>query len=359
MKNRLLGAFAALTMLVGVGVITTTPAVASFVEVAPAKDLKGGVDAPKGNPTPGDLKSSKAVCGSPSRCFSYAGVYEFLGSAPAGADVVTISTSQHKPYLNTANDFHSLWEVSAQNDSTTPGLKNTVEVGWNVDMNVNGDLNTHLFVYHWVNGSTSCYNGCGWVDNPTEAVNAGTTLATTASGASPTVFYEYKIGRANSVKCDGVAPVQTTATLGWFVYQQNVGSTRIIGCFPDKLWVDAGETFTKVNLVQAFQEVASTDDHPCTDKGSGVFSPGSWGTLSASQWQKDFAISGAPAGVTADWTASGTPAGTTTAAITPSFQSPTAYRILPDTATPSNEVREGGPGYDVNGGTATGSVGNC
>lgn len=358
MKNRLFGAFAALTMLFGVGAVIATPAVASFVEVAPTKDLKGGVDAPKGNPTPGDLKSSKASCAG-GVCFSYAGGHEFLGVAPAGADVMNVSTSQHKPYLNTTNDYHSLWEMSGQNDSTGAGKKNTIEVGWTVDQNVNGDLNTHLFVYHWVNGVGSCYNGCGWVDNPTEAVNAGTTLATTAVGASPTVFYEYEFRRANSVKCDGVAPVQTTATTGWFIYQQNVGSTRLIGCFPDLIWTSAGETFTKLNLVQAFQEVASGDDHPCTDKGSGVFAPGAWGTLSASQWQKGFTISGAPAGVVADWTASGTPAGTSTALISPSFQDPTAYRILPDTTTPSNEIRMGGPGYDVNAGTATGTAGNC
>jgi hypothetical protein len=312
------------------------------------KDLKGGVAAPKGHHTVGGVSTS-AACGSPSVCYTYDGVVQFVGGGGAGvgADAALVSTSQHKPFKATG-DAHSLWEFAIESSNQ----QNIVEIGWTMDTAVCGQsVNPCLFVYHWVNGNNSCYNGCGWVDNPTEAVNAGTALATTAGGASPTVFYEYKAEYTSSVKCDDVAPVQTTAVPGWLMYQQNTGSTRLIGCFPATLWTGAvpSVTFDKVQVVQAFDETATADDHSCTDMGSGIFAPAAWGTLSASQWQKVYTLTNPPAGVTATWG--------TSAAISPSFNTPTAYKFLQQTPS-GNELRLGGPGWNA-AGTGTGSGSAC
>lgn len=359
MKNRSLSILAALAMMLGMGMLVTAPASADIiwtgtpVVATPAKDLKGGVDAPKWRPNSKEL-NGKATCGSPSVCYTHVGVNQFVGpgTAGVGADAALVSVSQHKPYKDTA-DFHSLWELAVESSNQL----NIVEIGWTMDAGVCGAVftagNPCLFVYHWVNGAKSCYNGCGWIDNPTEPVNAGTALATTAGGASPTVFNDYRFTKASSVKCDNVTtdgtPVQTTSTPGWLGERGPAGGAAIIGCFPDLLWTAAGVTFDKVQMVQAFTELAAADDHSCSDLGSGIFSPAAWGTLSASLWQKTYTLTNPPAGVTPAWGG--------TASVLPSFNTPTAYRILKDPS--SNEVREGGAGFDVQGGTATGTAGNC
>ncbi len=355
MRNRILGgiAFVAMLFTVSFGAGVANAGDVIWTGAAPIKAAPTAADLAdqKGTPKPGQL-NAKASCGSPSRCFEYVGVSQFIGTAGQGADVVTVTTSQHNTYLNTANDAHTLWELSAQSDGSTVPNGNIIEIGWTKDNAVCGQTTSPcLFVFRWINGVKGAYCGGGFVDNPTEAVNCLTPLAVTASGASPTVFYQYRIGRANSTKCDNTTadgtPVQTTATLGFFTYQQNVGSTRIIGCFPDKIWTDAGETFTKIHLVQAFNEISSTDDHPCSDMGSGIFGVST--TPSGSQWVNNYTISGAPAGVTADWTIN-------SPTIAPSFVSPNFARIYQNSGT---DHRVGGPFANGNGGSSTGSVGSC
>ena len=55
-------------------------------------------------------------------------------------------------------DYHTLAEIAVQSADG----KQIVEVGWTVDRGVNGDDDPHLFVYHWVDGKETCYNGCGF-----------------------------------------------------------------------------------------------------------------------------------------------------------------------------------------------------
>lgn len=58
-----------------------------------------------------------------------------------------------------SGDGHSLDELAVQGG---PGDGHIVELGWNVSPNQYGDGDPHLFVFHWINWSPTCYDGCGW-----------------------------------------------------------------------------------------------------------------------------------------------------------------------------------------------------
>jgi hypothetical protein len=149
--------------------------------------------------------------------------------------------SQAKPFLSTA-DFHSLGEIAAQ---STDG-RQIVEVGWTVDRGVNnGDTNPHLFVFHWVNGAPSCYNGCGWVQYSATRY-PGMPVSVTATPQDFAI--EYYGGN-------------------WWVWYQ----TEWIGYFPGSLWTNAGINYSSVGLSQWFGEVAASSPSPCTDMGDGVY----------------------------------------------------------------------------------------
>src|SRR5882757_6029326 len=92
--------------------------------------------------------------------FLYVDTFQFAtGLTGAGATIF-----QADPALGTT-DFHSLGEIAVE---SSDGLQ-IVEIGWNVDEGVNGDLQPHLFAFHWIDGVPTCYNACGWVQvSPTK-----------------------------------------------------------------------------------------------------------------------------------------------------------------------------------------------
>ncbi|OIV36303.1 hypothetical protein BIV57_17135 [Mangrovactinospora gilvigrisea] len=134
---------------------------------------------------------------------------------------------------------HSLQELSIQNTGQTA----TVEVGWTVDRQLNHDTRPHLFVYHWVHGKTSCYNGCGFV-RTSNRVRPGRAL------------------RPGSTVRLGIRRIRGD----WWV----LAGGRRIGYFPGSLWQG---TFTSGSITTAFGEVAlAKDDVPsCTAMGNGRF----------------------------------------------------------------------------------------
>src|SRR5579871_1420661 len=91
----------------------------------------------------------------------YGSCYDYVyGQQRSNVTGVSVQMMQADPEIDPAYDgAHSLQEISLQDSAQ----QQTVEVGWTVDRGVNGDALPHLFVYHWVNGGTSCYNGCGFV----------------------------------------------------------------------------------------------------------------------------------------------------------------------------------------------------
>jgi len=134
-----------------------------------------------------------------------------------------------------SSDFHSLSELAVE---STDG-KQIVEVGWTVDNGLNGDSNPHLFVFHWVNGQVTCYNGCGFVPVST-SVKAGMALT---PGTSTKFSIKYYEGR-------------------WWIYALG----EWVGYFPGSLWKD----FTEIGIVQWFGEVAASSKKPTTQMGDGI-----------------------------------------------------------------------------------------
>lgn len=164
-------------------------------------------------------------------CYDY--VYGRQQVDAAGASVIM---DQARPELDPAdNDGHSLQELAIESADG----QQIVEVGWTVDRELNGDAHPHLFIYHWVDGQESCYNGCGFV--PTSRIfTAGMRLAENVAG----VF--------SIVNKHG----------DWWISYDGFP----LGYFPGSLW---GGTFTRLGLVQAFGEVAATVAPTCTDMGDG------------------------------------------------------------------------------------------
>jgi hypothetical protein len=185
-------------------------------------------------------------------CYDY--VYGNQAVDDTGASVTALISD---PQLNeNFGTEHSLQELAVQNSNQT----STVEVGWTVDHGVNGDYQPHLFVYHWVNGQTSCYNGCGFVQT-SGTVTPGETLTT---GGTITFGLEL-VGGDWQVLVNGAE----------------------VGYFPGSLW---SGTFTQGQLVSVFGEVAmdSSDVPSCTQMGNGQF-----GTSSTSSWFSGYQLQGA------------------------------------------------------------------
>lgn len=188
--------------------------------------------------TSGQQRSPQARSGesvAATTTFLYGSASQYATSAGTAA-----SLKVETPALAAA-DAHSLAEVAAQSADG----QQIVEIGWTVDRATNGDANPHLFVYHWVDRTTSCYNGCGFVQS-SATVRPGMTLT---SGTTQTFAIQH--------------------------YQNNwwVGlGSEWVGYFPDSLW---GGRYTSTGLVQWFGEVAAYSAAPCTDMGNGLFSSNS------------------------------------------------------------------------------------
>src|SRR5579859_1783388 len=143
-------------------------------------------------------------------------------------------------------DYHSLGEITAESGD---GLQ-IVELGWTVDRALNGDSLPHLFIYHWVNGAPTCYNGCGFVQVSKKTTPGMAVQVTTAT-------HEYAIRHGKG---------------GWWM--EYAGDW--FGYFPDSIWSSQGITFTQEGAAQWFGEVSqSANNH--TQMGDGIFgsSPGS------------------------------------------------------------------------------------
>ncbi|WP_430781164.1 neprosin family prolyl endopeptidase [Actinoplanes sp. G11-F43] len=158
-----------------------------------------------------------------------------VGAQAAVTEGAYANMTISRPVLD-KEDYHSLAEIAVQNGDGTQ----VVEVGWNVDRVVNGDDDPHLFVFHWVDGKPTCYNGCGFVQYSAN-IRPGDTLP------------------QDTVKKFGI---QYISGAWWIAYD-----TEWVGYYPDKLWSTSG--FTKSGNVQIFGEVAAASLKPCTQMGNG------------------------------------------------------------------------------------------
>ncbi len=165
-------------------------------------------------------------------CYYWATMADY-GVSAAGA---SISMTQAHPKVG-AKDYHSLAELAVESADG----QQIVEIGWLVAPAINGDSLTHLFVYHWVNGEGSCYNGCGFVPTSTKYTAGGLVKVNTVG--------TYSIQFSNN---------------NWVLTYNGTE----LGYFPESLW---GGSFTSVSLVQAFGEVASSSStKPLTQMGNGI-----------------------------------------------------------------------------------------
>ena len=182
-----------------------------------------------------------------------------------------------------AMDSHSLAELAIESSDG----QQIVEVGWTVDPGQFGDSRPHLFVYHWVNGLPSCYDGCGFVP----------TSATTTAGM-PLIVGESDVFEIN------------WGDSHWNLYDNGV----LFGYFPDSIW---GGTFTSLGLAQWFGEVAAGSTKPCSQMGDGQLAD----SAGADTINNMGFLAGPPVSV--------------------SWYSDTYYTSLPTSA---NSIRFGGPG---------------
>ena len=194
--------------------------------------------APKGEPNfgaPGSAQGSQAIQGHGlcwyGACYYYAAMVQDNITA-TGASV---SFTQAQPTVD-SKDYHSLTELAIE----SANHQQIVEIGWIVAPSANGDSLPHLFVYHWVNGHQTCYNGCGFVP-----------LSTT-----------YSAGGLVKVGAVGTYGIQYTNSEWLLSYN---GSA--LGYFPESIW---GGTFSELGEVQVFGEVASPSaTAPETQMGNG------------------------------------------------------------------------------------------
>lgn len=167
-----------------------------------------------------------------SYCYQWVGARQFIS-----ASGVSVSFGQAAPKTTgTALNGHTLVELSV---GTSDG-RQYVEVGWILPA-TNGDKRPRLFVYHWVNGHTSCYNGCGFVQ-VSSTIHPGDALTVGATGT-------YKINYSGGQ---------------WQVFYNGTE----VGYFPASLW---SGTFTQAGFTQIFGEVASSTLPTCTQMGNGIY----------------------------------------------------------------------------------------
>lgn len=224
-----------------------TIAVMSLPVGASAQPQGGARVLPTIPPSASRIHRDSATCYFGS-CYDY--VYGQQSSDVTGASV---DMMQADPELDPTYSGHSLQELALQDAAQ----QSTVEIGWTVDRGLNGDSNPHLFVYHWVNGNGTCYNGCGFVQ----------VSSTTAPGMTVTAGQSAEFGI-------------TYYQGNWWVSYNN----EQIGYFPGSLW---NGTYTSAQLISAFGEVAESGSPSCTDMGDGV--PGS---QSGSSWISGYQLQG-------------------------------------------------------------------
>lgn len=170
---------------------------------------------------------------------NYGACYDYVaGRQYADASGASARFWRAKPETGPASDdVHSLQELAAQSADGSQ----IVEVGWTVDPGLNGDQAPHLFIFHWVDGQPTCYNGCGFVQTSSK-VTPGMKVP---SGGSTNLQVNH-VGDRWELSMDGA----------------------MFGYFPDSLWQGR---FTRLGLVQIFGEVAAQHTPSCIDMGTGKF----------------------------------------------------------------------------------------
>ncbi|MFE0464566.1 neprosin family prolyl endopeptidase [Kitasatospora sp. NPDC058965] len=204
-------------------------------------------------PAPAPAPASAAAAGPAGPICWFGACFDYVtGRQNTDAAGASIRMLQSAPAVKPGDtSSHSLQELAVQ----SADQKSTVEIGWTVDLGLNGDTRPHLFVYHWVDGQESCYNGCGFVQ-VSRTVRPGTALAR---------------GEAGSFAIDNLGG-------DWWVFYDGTA----VGYFPGSLW-NGG--YTRAQMISAFGEVAHADGSTCEGMGDGRF-----GTAPGAGWISGFRL---------------------------------------------------------------------
>jgi hypothetical protein len=121
-----------------------------------------------------------------------------------------------------------------------------IELGWNVSTTQYPNANPHLFVFHWLGWSPTCYDGCGWV--------------------------QYSKTYYPGMDLSGL--IGHRAYSGWVFWNGNWWAwfdNQWLGYFPGAIWQSE---YRRNGLTQWFGEVASNNGiPPRTQMGNGRFPP--------------------------------------------------------------------------------------
>ena len=128
--------------------VTASPSQAGAGTIQPA-----GLYAPKGRPQAA-ADAPQSLANAATHFFYAEGEVSRGISHPTGAQA---TLTVHRPALR--GDYHSLAELAV----SSANRQSIIEVGWAVKPGLFGDTQPRVFVYHWVNGGETCYNGCGFV----------------------------------------------------------------------------------------------------------------------------------------------------------------------------------------------------
>lgn len=188
--------------------------------------------------------------------------YSYVGGSQSGTNVglyanMMINWSYTDTYASDSG-AHNVAELDAET-TRAGGGRDIVEVGTLSDRSVNGTGNDepHLFVFHWINGSPQGYNA-GFVPY-------------TGAGACA-----YHPG-------DDMGAINGTAVRIGIEYTNNdwwvsegaqwcgyIPANPAGGSTATNKWYGSGANFTSASKYQAFGEVASSWNEPCTDMGNGT-----------------------------------------------------------------------------------------
>jgi hypothetical protein len=146
-------------------------------------------------------------------------------------------------YVNNNAQGHTLDEISIQGGANDG---NIVELGWIVSTDLYGSPDPHIFVYHWINGTGTCYDGCDW-QQFSNTYYPGQNIKALKDHD---IYIGYVFHQGN--------------WWAWFDGQW-------LGYFSETLWPNG---YSKTSLIQWFGEVATTSTYaPQIQMGTGVLPP--------------------------------------------------------------------------------------
>jgi hypothetical protein len=188
-------------------------------------------------PLPPDPNGKCDGVTNPAACYYYA-----AASYRRDADGGGMTMSVERPaYTNSGGSGHTLNEIAVQGGS---GDGNIVELGWNVSSDQYSNANPHIFVFHWINWSPTCYDACGWQQY--------------SATYFPGQDINFLVGR--------------DVYIGYVFYEGNWWAwfdNQWLGYYPGSEWKDE---YKRNSFLQWFGEVASNNGiPPLTDMGNGLF----------------------------------------------------------------------------------------